>query len=88
MNDSISTGSAAYLDILYEEFLRDPNSVPEEWLDFFQELGPTPPFSISGPPLHSKVQAEFLELGRNKYRATTTTPEAVAAVDSVLYYME
>ncbi len=82
MNDSISTGSAAYLDILYEEFLRDPNSVPEEWLDFFQELGPTPPFSISGPPLHSKVQAEFLELGRNKYRATTTTPEAVAAVDS------
>lgn len=39
MDDNISTGSAGYLDDLYEDFLQDPNSVPEEWLDYFQELG-------------------------------------------------
>ena len=71
MNDSISTGSASYLDILYEDYLQDPNSVPEGWLDYFQALGPAA--GVNGQQLHSKVQADFLELGLNKYRATSAT---------------
>ena len=66
MDDNISTGSAGYLDDLYEDFLQDPNSVPEEWLDYFQELGAS---SAPGTQLyHSRVQANFLQIGLNKHR--------------------
>lgn len=80
MNDSISTGSAGYLDVLYEDFLQDPNSVPEEWLDYFQELGAT---STSANQLyHHKVQADFLQIGQTKYRNGGTSAAPVAAGDS------
>lgn len=79
MDDSISTGSAGYLDDLYEDFLQDPNSVPEEWLDYFQELGAS---SASGTQLyHHKVQADFLQIGQTKYRNTGPTAGPVTFSD-------
>jgi len=80
MDDSISTGSAGYLDDLYEDFLQDPNSVPEEWLDYFQELGAS---SASGTQLyHHKVQADFLQIGQTKYRTAAAPTGSISFGDS------
>ena len=34
----ISGGNAVYVEGLYEDYLQDPNSVPEEWKDFFNKI--------------------------------------------------
>ncbi len=34
----ISGGSAAYVDALYEDYLKDPHSVPSEWQRYFAQL--------------------------------------------------
>ena len=34
----LSGGSMAYVDSLYEDFIRDPQSIPDEWRDFFSAL--------------------------------------------------
>ena len=33
-----SGGNAAYIEELYETYLHEPNSVPEEWSSFFDSL--------------------------------------------------
>ena len=32
----ISAGHAAYLESLYETYITDPNSLSEEWINFFE----------------------------------------------------
>ncbi|AHE66107.1 2-oxoglutarate dehydrogenase [Legionella oakridgensis ATCC 33761 = DSM 21215] len=34
----LSGGSMAYVDSLYEDYLKDPNSVPEDWKKTFNDL--------------------------------------------------
>ena len=34
----ISAGHAAYLESLYETYITDPNSLSEEWINFFENL--------------------------------------------------
>ena len=36
----IAGGNAAYVEDLYERYLRDPNSVEEQWRDYFEKLLP------------------------------------------------
>src|SRR5580765_7167230 len=56
----------AFVENLYEQFVRDPSSVPPDWQQYFSELGdgelrfPKPrftpsfkPFSIFNPPMES-----------------------------------
>ena len=35
-------GNAEFLDALYEQYLRDPDSVEERWRSYFAQLGPRP----------------------------------------------
>src|SRR5580765_6448266 len=64
----------AFVENLYEQFVRDPSSVPPDWQQYFSELGdgelrfPKPrftpsfkPFSIFNPPTdsESKLQPAF-----------------------------
>lgn len=37
-SSSLSGGSAAYVEGVYESFLKDPQSVSQEWRDFFSQL--------------------------------------------------
>ncbi len=63
----ISGGNAAYVEELYESYLRDPNTVPEEWRDYFSRL-PQVADSQSADVPHSAIRDNFLLLARNKTR--------------------
>ena len=71
----LSGGNATYVEELYEEYLKDPNSVPEQWRDHFEKL-PIVNGSEQDIP-HSTVREHFLYVGKNKNRVQ---PLAIASV--------
>lgn len=54
-------GNAAFLEALYEDYLRDPSSVSEEWRSYFhsQQNGVS-------EQQHSRMQQRFYDLSRSK----------------------
>lgn len=58
----LSGGNASYVEQLYDQFLEDPESVPQEWSTYFQNLpqiSDSPQSDIS----HLEVQEYFKKLG-------------------------
>ena len=49
-------GNADFLDALYEEYLRDPNRVPEQWREYFAALG-APPGERAHAPIRAGIAA-------------------------------
>ncbi|CAM3633530.1 2-oxoglutarate dehydrogenase E1 component [Parendozoicomonas haliclonae] len=74
----ISGGNAAYVEEMYERYLRDPNSVPEQWRDYFASLPQVEGVGVQDVP-HSTVRENFLHLARNRHRVQ---PVAASAVSS------
>ncbi|MBK6287362.1 MAG: 2-oxoglutarate dehydrogenase E1 component [Gammaproteobacteria bacterium] len=62
----ISGGNAAYVETMYEAYLRDPNSVAGEWRNYFDKLPQVDGIQIDIP--HSTVREHFALLGRQKQR--------------------
>src|SRR5499433_1297626 len=58
-------GNAAFLDALYEQYLRDPGSVAERWRSYFAQLAAPP-----GEPSHAAVRAGI------RQRAAASRPAA------------
>ena len=54
-------GNGAYLEALYESWLRDPDSVAENWRDYFDDL-PRVNGQESGDFFHSELRQEFSRL--------------------------
>ena len=63
-----SGGNFAYIEEMYEIYLRDPNAVPEQWRQEFDQL-PRVPGSISGDLPHSIVKQHFALLGKNQSKS-------------------
>lgn len=63
----LSGGNAAYIEDLYDTYLHDPNSVPDEWRSFFDSLPRVNAHSGSDVS-HATVQSYFELLGRRKSR--------------------
>ena len=64
-------GNAAFLETLYEQYLRDPASVEERWRNYFEQLpGPTGHEQAQGP-----IEAELAERARQP-RALAAAPAA------------
>ncbi|GMG87338.1 2-oxoglutarate dehydrogenase E1 component [Biformimicrobium ophioploci] len=63
----ISGGNAAYVEELYETYLHDPQSLPEEWRSYFDSLP-----RIDGAPSrdasHAAIRQHFELLGKNRAR--------------------
>lgn len=58
----VSGGSSGYVDQLYESYLRDPNSVPEQWHNYFSALP-----EVSGQKAdisHVEIRDYFLKRAR------------------------
>jgi len=72
----ISGGNAAYVESMYESYLRDPNSIPEEWRHYFDKLPQVDGIQIDVP--HSTVQEHFALLGRAKPRPAVGVEEGVS----------
>ena len=61
----ISGGNAAYVEELYENYLCDPDTVPEEWRDYFSRL-PSVVDSRGADVSHSAIRRKFLLLAHSK----------------------
>ncbi len=59
----LSGGSAAYVEGLYESFLREPQSVSEEWRDFFTQL-PKVNGAEGSDISHDEIRQYFSDLAR------------------------
>lgn len=64
-----SGGNAAYIEELYEIYLHEPNSIPEEWSSFFDTL-PRTNGSLTPDVSHETVKQHFELLGRRQARPT------------------
>ncbi|MGQ0836832.1 MAG: 2-oxoglutarate dehydrogenase E1 component [Gammaproteobacteria bacterium] len=50
-------GNAALLEALYEQYLRDPRSVPSRWREYFDRLGPRTPAERAHRPVRDEIAA-------------------------------
>ncbi len=62
----LSGGNLVYVEQLYDAYLSDPNSVPEEWRSYFDQLPRVNGHSAKDIP-HSTIREQFLHLSKNKY---------------------
>ncbi len=74
----LAGGNVAYIEELFEAYLRDPNEVSEEWRNYFNQL-PRVDENTSVDVPHAPVREQFLLLSKNKHRAT---PVATSSVSS------
>ncbi|MGC3874025.1 2-oxoglutarate dehydrogenase E1 component [Halomonas sp. GXIMD04776] len=61
----MSGGNAHYVEALYEQYLLDPNEVPDEWRNYFDKL-PRPEGSPSHDIPLSPIREQFYQLARNR----------------------
>ncbi|WP_075187925.1 2-oxoglutarate dehydrogenase E1 component [Teredinibacter haidensis] len=75
----ISGSNAAYVEDVYESFLKDPNSVPEQWREYFEKL-PTVNGGTGADVRHSEIIEYFELLGRNRARPMVAPGEGAANI--------
>ncbi|GAB3098780.1 2-oxoglutarate dehydrogenase E1 component [Aestuariicella hydrocarbonica] len=63
----LSGGNASYVEDLYDTYLHDPNAVPEEWRNYFDQL-PRIEGVVSQDTPHSVIREHFELLGKNRAR--------------------
>jgi len=69
-------GNAPFVEELYENYLDDPTSVPDEWRDYFDRLAQMPGY-VARDVAHAPVIAAFAELGKDGgFRPVATAPAA------------
>ena len=74
----LAGGNLDYLDELYEHYLADSNSVPNEWRQYFDSL-PRVEGVIAGDVPHSTIQEQFLLLGKDRSRAVSAGSSSVSS---------
>ncbi len=68
-------GNAPFVEELYENYLDDPTSVPDEWRDYFDRLAQMPGY-VARDVAHAPVIAAFAELGKDGGFRPVATPPA------------
>ncbi len=66
----MSGGNAHYVEALYEQYLTDPNGIPDEWRNYFDKL-PRPEGSPSHDIPLSPIREQFYQLARNRRNGRT-----------------
>lgn len=64
----LSGGNAAYLEDIYEQFLKDPESVDSQWRDYFQNL-PHVNGLAKADISHADIREQFAQLAKQPPRA-------------------
>ena len=69
----IAGGNATYVENLYESYLKDPNSVPEQWRDYFDKLPMVASdiVQIQDVP-HSVIRKRFAQISKMRVRTEAT----------------
>ena len=70
----IAGGNATYVEDLYEQYLVDPNAVPEQWRDYFDKLPlvETEITQIQDVP-HSTIRERFAQQTARAHRRNGCT---------------
>jgi len=74
----LAGGNVAYIEELFETYLRDPNEVPEEWRNYFDKL-PRVDENTSTDTPHKPIREQFLLLSKNQHRARPVSQGAVSS---------
>lgn len=74
----LSGSNSAYVDELYESYLTDPNSVPEDWRAYFEKL-PAVAGSVESDQPHRNVREYFLLQAKNKSRVQKVSAGTVSS---------
>ncbi|MCB1694030.1 MAG: 2-oxoglutarate dehydrogenase E1 component, partial [Pseudomonadales bacterium] len=74
----ISGGNASYVEDLYEQYLEDPNSVPDEWRSYFDTL-PVVEGNSSPDISHETVKNHFLLIAKNQARVTPVSASSISS---------
>jgi 2-oxoglutarate dehydrogenase E1 component len=69
----LSGGNVAYIEQLYEKYLEDPTTVPQEWRGYFEKL-PRVDTAIAPDVPHAPIRTHFELLGRSRGRSRPATP--------------
>ncbi len=77
LSSHLAGGSAAYVEDLYEQFLRDPGAVDARWRDYFEQLKGRE----AGDVPHAPIVEQVAQTARRAVRGLA--PGAAAAVDDV-----
>ncbi|WP_027330810.1 2-oxoglutarate dehydrogenase E1 component [Marinimicrobium agarilyticum] len=73
----ISGGNAAYVEALYDTYLHDPNAVPEQWRNYFEQL-PRVDGVVTQDVPHSVIREQFQRLA--KTRSINASPTVAGSV--------
>ena len=76
----LSGGNLAYVEELYEEYLRDPNAVPQQWREEFDKL-PRVQETVTQDVPHSTVREHFLYLSKNQRATAQALPVSSVSSD-------
>jgi 2-oxoglutarate dehydrogenase E1 component len=73
-------GNAAYLEeVLYERYLNDPGSVPAEWREYFEQLGPHGASERARRPIETEIAARARVASAPSVASTSALAEPQAA---------
>ncbi len=64
----LAGGNLAYVEELFEAYLRDPNQVPEEWRSYFDTLPRVDDTNTVDVP-HQPIREQFLLIAKNQRRS-------------------
>jgi len=71
LDTELSADSAAYIEELYEQYLTAPETVGDDWREYFDKFP-------KGDQPHSNVREQFLLLGRNSSRVQAVVQSTVS----------
>ena len=74
----LAGGNLYYLDELYEQYLSNPNSVLNEWRQYFDSL-PRVEGAIAADVPHFTIQEQFLLLGKDRNRSVSAGSGSVSS---------
>lgn len=77
-SSQLAGGNVAYIEELYEAYLRDPNSVPNQWKNYFDQLPRVTEEATVDIP-HQPIRDQFLLLSKNQSRAKPTSQASVVS---------
>src|SRR5699024_4946437 len=77
LSSHLGGNNSAYVDELYESYLADPNSIPEDWRAYFDKL-PSVEGNIESDTSHKAIREHFLLEAKNRSRVQKFGASAVS----------
>jgi len=76
----LSGGNASYVEGLYDTYLHDPNNVPEQWREYFDQL-PRVEGVVTQDTPHSAIREQFAQLAKSHSRSGSSTTASASSIE-------